>query len=66
MRTGCSGQICASEDVITTCEWREEYACYDTATCETQADGRCGWTPTAELDACLASASSATTTVTLE
>ncbi len=51
--TGCSGQVCAEEDVFTTCEWREEYACYETATCERQVDGACGWTATEELDACL-------------
>lgn len=52
---GCSGQICSeNEGVISTCEWREEYACYRTATCEVQADGNCGWTQSAELQACLA------------
>jgi eight-cysteine-cluster-containing protein len=51
---GCSSQICSDqEDVVSTCEWREEYACYKTATCARQADGRCGWTPTPELRACL-------------
>jgi hypothetical protein len=40
--------------VISTCEWRDEYACYQTATCERQPDGQCGWTSTPELDACLA------------
>lgn len=52
-RTGCSGQICSDEDVITTCEWREEYACYRSASCERQADGECGWTMTDELRMCL-------------
>jgi hypothetical protein len=52
---GCSGQVCSEhEGVITTCEFRPEYACYETATCERQADGACGWTETAELNACLA------------
>ena len=51
--TGCSGQVCAEEDVFTTCEWLPQYACYDTATCERQADGACGWTATPELSACL-------------
>lgn len=51
---GCSGQVCSDRpDVITTCEFRPEYACYHTATCELQADGECGWTQTAELQACL-------------
>jgi hypothetical protein len=51
---GCSGQVCSDrEGVISTCEWREEYACYQSATCEVQTDGNCGWTQTAELQACL-------------
>ena len=51
--TGCSGQICSEEDVITTCEYKEEYACYRTAKCERQENGKCGWTPTEEIVACL-------------
>jgi hypothetical protein len=52
--TGCSGQICADEDVASTCEWLDEYACYqDHGICERDAEGTCGWRPTAELAACL-------------
>jgi eight-cysteine-cluster-containing protein len=51
--TGCSGQVCAAEDVVTTCEFRPEYACYQSASCAAQADGQCGWTMTAELEECL-------------
>lgn len=51
--TGCSGQVCADEAVMTTCEYRAEYGCYKTARCERQASGACGWTETAELSACL-------------
>ena len=52
---GCSGQVCSEDEgVITTCEFRPEYACYHTATCEVQSDGKCGWTASAELSACLA------------
>src|SRR5688572_4202660 len=36
-RTGCSGQVCSDQDVVTTCEWKPEYACYDKAPCERQA-----------------------------
>ena len=54
--TGCSGQVCAAEARITTCEYREEYACYDVAICEVQTDGRCGWTETPEIVACLVAA----------
>lgn len=53
-KTGCSSQLCFDEDVVTTCEFRPEYACYRTATCARQADGKCGWTANAELSACLA------------
>jgi hypothetical protein len=54
---GCSGQLCVSadeaENLVTTCEFRAEYACYREASCEPQADGKCGWTETAELKQCL-------------
>lgn len=53
---GCSGQICsdrASDGLISTCEYKAEYACYKNASCERQADGRCGWTETGELLNCL-------------
>jgi hypothetical protein len=42
--------------VVSTCEWRPEYACYADATCEVQDDGACGWTETDELRDCLAGA----------
>lgn len=52
---GCSSQVCSDDpDVVTTCEWLPEYACYQDATCARQPDGACGWTPTPELLACLA------------
>jgi len=51
---GCSGQVCSDQEgAISTCEWRPEYACYDTAICAVQEDGECGWSPTLELNACL-------------
>lgn len=55
---GCSGTTCVEEGgdgMVTTCEWKAEYACYQQATCQRQADGACGWTQTDELTACLAS-----------
>jgi hypothetical protein len=58
---GCSGQICSDrQDMMSTCIFREEYACYQSATCERQANGDCGWTETAELKMCLSTARSAT------
>lgn len=53
IKTGCSSQVCADHDVITTCEFRPEYACYKKAACERQADGNCGFTKTRELTECL-------------
>ncbi len=53
---GCSGQLCADEPLISTCEWTPAYACYAGESCERQADGQCGWTPSASLLACLAAA----------
>ena len=57
IKTGCSGTVCteAGNEVVTTCEMKPEYACYQQATCEKQANGACGWTQTPELTACLAS-----------
>jgi hypothetical protein len=57
-RTGCSGQVCAESDIMTTCEFRPEYACYRDAVCERQADGSCGWTMSPALRACLESSAS--------
>jgi hypothetical protein len=56
VKGGCSGTICAEpgNDIVTTCEMKPEYACYQSATCERQQDGACGWTESAELTACLA------------
>jgi len=53
---GCSSQICSDQpDVVSSCEYRSEYACYQKATCERQKSGACGWTQTAELKSCLLS-----------
>jgi eight-cysteine-cluster-containing protein len=51
--SGCSGQICSEEEVITTCEYKPEYECYRDAVCERQEDGICGWTQTQKLEMCL-------------
>ena len=51
--TGCSGQVCADKEMITTCEFRAEYACYKNVVCTRQKNGACGWTENEELRACL-------------
>lgn len=57
VRGGCSGQLCVDEkesaEIVTTCEYREEYGCYAEAACEVQSSGDCGFTETDELKACL-------------
>lgn len=51
---GCSSQICSDKPgVVSSCEYRSEYACYQKASCERQVSGKCGWTETAELKSCL-------------
>lgn len=53
---GCSAQICQGADeepMASDCMFRPVYECYNTARCEPQADGVCGWTMTQELSACL-------------
>jgi len=55
-KTGCSSQVCADHNVVTTCEYRPEYECYRKAACERQRNGECGFTQTAELTECLARA----------
>jgi hypothetical protein len=54
---GCGNTVCAEAGagIVTTCEWKAEYECYKTATCERQADGTCGWTQSPALTSCLAS-----------
>jgi hypothetical protein len=54
IKTGCSSQVCSDHNVITTCEWRPEYACYQKAECKRQSNGNCGFTKTPELTTCLA------------
>ena len=51
--SGCSGQICSDKEMVSTCEYRPEYACYKSGTCELQTNGQCGWTQTSTLSACL-------------
>ena len=55
---GCNNEACVSvtEEIFTACEWKEEFACYQAATCERQRDGVCNWTTTPQLQACLSEA----------
>jgi hypothetical protein len=51
---GCSSEVCSDEpNTVSSCIYREEFACYKTAKCERQASGQCGWTKTPKLLSCL-------------
>lgn len=51
---GCSSQICSDQPaVISTCAYSPVFACYQSAQCERQVTGECGWTQTAELQSCI-------------
>lgn len=52
--TGCSATLCASQDVLSTCEYRPEHDCFREPTTSCGCfEGRCAWAPTEELKACL-------------
>lgn len=55
-KTGCSGQLCVpsdAKDVITNCEWKSEYSCYQQAKCERLPDGQCGFIKDESFQKCL-------------
>ena len=53
---GCSSQVCTTkekaEDLVTTCEWREKYACVKLTNCGFY-NGECQWEETIEYLECL-------------
>lgn len=53
---GCSGQVCTTaneaSDIITTCEYREEYGCLKLTSCGC-VEGRCAWRENSEYSKCL-------------
>jgi len=51
--SGCLGEICDDRNRISSCEASNFAHCYKTAECKRQADGKCGWTQTTELDTCI-------------
>lgn len=60
---GCSAQLCVDpteEPTVSTCIYKEQYACYKTAECKRQTSGQCGWTETSTLKSCLAKPSTTT------
>ena len=53
VRSGCSGEICATEPMASICIWLDWYACLSLTTCEAQPDGTCGFTPNEAFLACM-------------
>lgn len=60
---GCSAEVCGEdtgEPIASNCIFKPEFACYKAAECKKQSDGKCGWTQTPELTACVQQASETT------
>ena len=58
---GCSGQLCvdaSKSGMVTTCEYKAEYACLKYSKCELQPNGQCGWTPNQQYIQCIDQAKS--------
>ncbi len=55
--SGCSGEVCSDEDMVSTCIYKPEFACYQKATCgKNKTTGKCEWEQTTELKNCVAKA----------
>ena len=53
-RSGCGGEICSDQSIVTTCEFKPETVCLEGAECTFQTDSQsCGFTQTPELVECL-------------
>ena len=51
---GCSNQLCTDQPgAVSTCEYQPQYACFQRARCERQANRACGWTLTPEFYSCI-------------
>ena len=54
MATGCSGEICAEMEMMSTCDVEPWYACLELTTCGSFADGGgCGWELNDAFIACM-------------
>lgn len=51
--SGCNGEICSDQNLVSACVFRPQNICFKTARCERQSDGSCDWTPTEELTRCI-------------
>ena len=54
---GCGNQLCSDQPGdVSSCVSRDEDICYQTAVCEKQESGQCGWTQSSDIQSCLQSA----------
>jgi len=53
---GCSGQLCVQRDkastIVTTCEWKDEYACYAEDSCICR-NNKCQWAGSERFAECI-------------
>ncbi|NBT58388.1 hypothetical protein EBT16_06350 [bacterium] len=54
-KSGCNGEICAEKGkkMISPCVVLPQHQCLKMSKCEVQPNGKCGWTPNPEYQACL-------------
>lgn len=50
---GCNSEICADEEMMSPCIYKDEFSCYQNLTCKKLDDGECGWEETDEFRQCL-------------
>jgi eight-cysteine-cluster-containing protein len=50
--TGCNGEICSKEQLMSICIYKPEFECYKLINCKC-TDGKCGWEKTDEFNECL-------------
>jgi eight-cysteine-cluster-containing protein len=52
--SGCSSEVCADEEMISTCIWKPWYDCLVLTTCGNNGEaGACGWEQNADYTACV-------------
>lgn len=51
--SGCSGEICGEQSMVSNCMYRPEFSCYKGATCERNKGGKCEWVESDELNKCI-------------
>lgn len=54
---GCSSEVCSDQpDAVSNCMYESKFICYQTAVCERQTGGACGWRQSPDVISCLESA----------